>query len=73
MTVVVSEAPGKMDPPVVSIPVGTTQVKIQWNDATSIQNGESITQYKLLFLLSNGSYEEITSLCNAAQNPAFTD
>lgn len=73
VTVTVSEAPGKMDPPVVSIPVGTTQVKFEWQDATPISNGESITQYKLLLLLSNGSYQEITSLCNAAQNPAFTD
>jgi len=55
-----------MDPPVVSIPVGTTQVKIQWNDANSISNGEAITQYKVLLLHSNGSYIEITSLCNAA-------
>lgn len=64
VSVVVSAAPDQMSAPVVSIPVATTQVKIEWSDASSISNGESITQYKVLLIDSTGTYQEVTSLCN---------
>lgn len=40
VTVICLDAPIKMDPPVVSIPVGTKTVKFEWDDVDNSTNGD---------------------------------